>query len=146
MNKSVNKYKLEESFGYLTGNAYRAINRRLKALFESEGHPITVEQFGVLVHLWEMDGICQNEISEILDKDKHNISRIVGKLEASGYLEKIGHQDDNRKKVLVLTEKGKCLEKGTKKLALKVYEECLGFAGEDSEIIKNFLRRIKNNL
>jgi len=143
----VKEYILEESFGYLTGHAYRSINRRLKQLFESEGHPITVEQFGVMVHLWDNDGRCQHEIAEILDKDKPSISRLLSHLEKKGLLERKADDSDCRKKLIHLTDSGRMLEKASKKLALQVYNECLnGLVETEINTTKEVLRNIKSKL
>jgi MarR family transcriptional regulator for hemolysin len=142
-----NAYVLEESFGYLTGHTYRAINRRLKQLFESEGHPLTVEQFGVLVHLWERDGRCQNEIADILDKDKPSISRLLKHLEEKDLLERKSDDNDSRKKQIFLTEAGRNLESCSKNLALQVYKECIeSLSTEEIKTTKKILVSIKNNL
>lgn len=141
------KYILEESFGFLTGHTYRAINNRLRLLFQSEGHPITVEQFGVLVHLWEKDGRCQNELADILSKDRPGISRLVRHLEEKGLVERCSDSCDSRKKLIVLTTLGREMEADSKKLAKQVYDECVaGISEEEIMNTKKVLRTIKNKL
>jgi DNA-binding MarR family transcriptional regulator len=147
MSETETKYELAESFGYLTGNAYRAINKRLRNLFKAEGHPITVEQFGILVHLWETDGLCQNQIGDIIDKDRAGVSRLINNLEKNDLIIRKSDKNDFRKKKVFLTENGKKLESCSKQLAYQVYSECIADKSE-SEIsnAKSFLRNIKTNL
>ncbi|PKG24643.1 MarR family winged helix-turn-helix transcriptional regulator [Niallia nealsonii] len=65
------------------------------------------EQNLIMMLLWEKDGRNQNEISEILLKDKTNIARMVVNLEKKGFIKRVSSEKDRRSLQLFLTPKGK---------------------------------------
>ncbi|GKU82126.1 MarR family winged helix-turn-helix transcriptional regulator [Niallia sp. NCCP-28] len=65
------------------------------------------EQNLIMMLLWEKDGRNQNEISEILLKDKTNIARMVVNLEKKGFIKRVSSEKDRRSLQLFLTQKGK---------------------------------------
>jgi len=63
--------------------------------------------FRYLFTLEQKEGICQNEISARIGNDKAMSTRIIQKLEESGFLLRQPDAKDNRAYQLFLTDKGK---------------------------------------
>lgn len=141
--ENLEKYSLNESLGFLITRAQSAMNRRLLKNFKDADHPITGEQYTVMLHLWDKDKRCQRELCCETGKDKPGITRIIDKLEEHGFVERIDADGDRRMKLVQLTEKGRALEAKSNELALKTLIEFLDDVDcSDVEITKNVLKKI----
>lgn len=70
---------------------------------------ITPEQWNVLKHLQEQDGLAQKDLSYMADKDKTTITRIIESLVKRGAVTKEVNPVDRRSYRIFLTEVGKDL-------------------------------------
>ena len=116
---------IDESLSILVTRTHSVLNRRLIKNFKEADHPITPEQYAVLLHLWEEDGMCQISICGLTGKDKPGVTRIIDNLEKSGFVVRKPSEEDRRKKLIYLTPDGKCLKEASNKLAVKTLEEML---------------------
>lgn len=140
-----NRYILNESFGFIASRLNRAMNRKLLANFKEVDHPITTEQYGLLVHLWDKDGRCQQELCCSTGKDKPSITRLLDHLEKLNLIERIPDKDDKRMKVIYLTQKGKDLKVPSTELALKTLDEMTdGIDEHDLHLAKEVMRKVIN--
>lgn len=89
-------YRVNRTFQYL-------MSLHLKA------YDITPEQWNVLKHLQEKDGISQKDLSYMADKDKTTITRIIDSLEERGALHRHPNPNDGRSFLIYLTEEGRSL-------------------------------------
>jgi DNA-binding MarR family transcriptional regulator len=141
--ETIDKYDLNESIAFLISRAHSAMNRRLLKNFKDANHPITSEQYTVLLHLWEQDKVCQRALCCSTGKDKPGITRIVDNLEKLGYVERVDDENDRRMKLVKLTQSGKELEQKSNDLAKKTLIEFLEEVDCASvESTKNVLRTI----
>lgn len=115
INEEDKEFTGKESIGYLTGVAYRSINRRLSNNLKSSGNKITSEQYGVLKQLWIEEGQTQLDLACKTSKDKPGITRLLNNLESKGYIERRVNDDDKRCNKIFLTTNGK-----------KIKENCIG--------------------
>ncbi len=100
-------YILESSLGHLAARFYRAIMKQIKYEFSREGLCITLEQWPILVHVWNYNGISQNDLARKLFKDKTTIARLVASVESSGMIRRQPSPEDGRGKNIYLTDEGK---------------------------------------
>ena len=137
------KYNLNDSFAFLISRTHSALNRRLLKNFKDANHPITGEQYSVMLHLWDKDKRCQRELCCATGKDKPGITRIIDKLEQQGFVERIDDAEDRRMKLVQLTDNGKKLEEKSNELAKKTLVEFLEDVDcKEYELIKNTLRKV----
>ncbi|WP_245629922.1 MarR family winged helix-turn-helix transcriptional regulator [Domibacillus robiginosus] len=68
------------------------------------------EQNLIMMLLWERDGRTQQELSERLEKDKTNITRMVSSLEQKGFIKRVTETCDRRSVRIFLTEAGTALQ------------------------------------
>ncbi|MFC4651496.1 MarR family winged helix-turn-helix transcriptional regulator [Lactococcus nasutitermitis] len=66
---------------------------------------------GLLVELWEKDGLTNAEIAELLDIKPSSVTAQVKNLEESGLVERIADENDKRVNRVFLTEKGREAQK-----------------------------------
>ena len=106
---------------YITGTLIRGFSTQT---FAEKNFGLTPDQYVILYLLLENDEIvCQRQLSEIMFKDRANISRIIDIMHKNGLVEKI--PDSNGRKIykLVVTEKGKELKE-------KVFQTDIYLRGE----------------
>ena len=79
---------LDNSLGF---NLDRVSNIfRLELMRALAAHEVTPEQWQVMALLWHSpQPLTQQNITQLLSKDKHNVSRMVARLEAKGWLERV---------------------------------------------------------
>ncbi len=141
------KYNFNDSFGFLIVKAGRLVENRLKLNFENEGIEITPQQWSVLTHLWNNDGVSQQELANVFSKDKTSMARLLNNLEKNNFIVRKQGKKDKRNKNIFLTEKSKSL----KDISIKIAEETLleildGIDTEKVKTSKLVLKQICNNI
>ena len=101
----------------------------------------------VIGEIGRQRGCTANQIAETLDMDKSYLSRVVGKLEGEGLLDKTVSETDSRKKHLFLTEKGQTLFDELENLSDVQVEEMLnGLSADQIEVLSQSMRTIQGIL
>ena len=97
----------KEPLGFVIYRTALALKSALQRFFKEHGFEITVEQWAIIRHLWEEDGLSQREIAEKTSKDKPNITRMVDALEQKRLVFRQPDPRDRRKYCIYLTKEGK---------------------------------------
>ena len=140
-------FKFETSFGRILGVAHTAMFRHLSRLMKEEELPITPDQFRLLSHLWENDGLQQSELAICTNRNRANITRIIDILERKGIVERKDDPDDRRVYRIYLTDKGKSLREETAQCAMQSIDDSLqGIPEKDIEICRKVLLKITDNV
>ncbi|MDY0306533.1 MAG: MarR family winged helix-turn-helix transcriptional regulator [Desulfovibrionaceae bacterium] len=140
-------FRLDESLGYLTHRAARALANDLGRRFAVAGLDLTAEQWRVMTLLWDRDGRTQQEISGGLLQEKTGISRLVDGLEARSLAVRARDERDSRKRRVYLTIEGKKLRRGCIAAASATLEQAVaGVPEEKLEACLEVLRRVARNL
>jgi len=88
----------------------RALERRLQSVFIKAGHNITVEQWMVMLLLWQQNGLFQQQIADGISKDKATVTRLINGLEKRNLIVRVPDKTDRRQKQIFLTNLGKQME------------------------------------
>lgn len=98
------------------GRYISVIHRQANAFYSKEfcKFDIGSGQYMFMIHLYNNDGISQEELSELINIDKGTTAKAIKKLEELGYITRIKDLDDKRINRIYITEK-----------ALKIKEEFL---------------------
>lgn len=140
-------FKFEDSFGRILGVAHTSMFRHLSKLMKEQNLPITPEQFSVLSHLWQKDGLQQTELALCTNRNRANVTRILDILEREGIVERMDDANDRRVFRIFLTDKGKSLKEVTAKCAEQSIKDSLkGLTNDEIEICKKVLLKIKSNV
>ncbi|WP_035727250.1 MarR family winged helix-turn-helix transcriptional regulator [Eisenibacter elegans] len=140
-------FSVEDLHGLLTGRTSVAISRRLLHNFKAQGLDLNQEQWAVMVALWEEDGQIQQALAEKTFKDKPSITRLLDKLEKQALVVRQDDPKDRRIKRILLTDKGKVLEKEATAMAQKTLDEALiGIDPEKILICREVLYLVYQNL
>jgi MarR family transcriptional regulator, transcriptional regulator for hemolysin len=97
---------LERQLFYLIEKANKVAKRYTQEIFGKKGLDITVDQWLVMKKISDIDRIKQNELADILFKDKASITRILDLLIQKDLVRKTTG-DDKRVFELELTKAGK---------------------------------------
>jgi DNA-binding MarR family transcriptional regulator len=119
-----------ETFALFTSTMVKAQNE-LKAFMRNKlkGHNIdlTFEMLQVLIHLWEKQGVNQQELANLLHKDKASMTYLIDNLSKRKLLRRSEDSADRRNKLITLTPAGLAL----KSLILPWIDELYTVAGKN---------------
>jgi MarR family transcriptional regulator, organic hydroperoxide resistance regulator len=147
MKQKIETFSLDESLGFWLYRSHIQVSAALRQAFQDAGHDLTPEQWAVLLGLWEEEGLNQSQLGEKTFKDRHNITRILRQLDRRGYIEKLHDTEDKRAFRVFLSPAGHHLLKELKPIVLRNRDRiCKGLGKDDLLKIRNYLRRIVNNL
>ncbi|NHE58622.1 MarR family winged helix-turn-helix transcriptional regulator [Cyclobacterium plantarum] len=141
------EFEFESSFGRILGVAHTAMFRHLSKLMKERHLPITPDQFRVLTHLWQQDGLQQTALASCTNRNRANITRIIDILEREGIVERKDDPGDRRVFRIYLTQKGKALKKDTAACAAQSIADSLqGISDSEIETCKKVLLKIRENV
>jgi len=127
------------------------LNSRIKKCFfdklQENGINITPEQYLVMNILWEKSSISQQNIADIIQKDKNSVTKIIDSLEKKNLVIRVVDKNDRRINKIELTEEGSALEKITTEVAINFMNDVVkNIDTKDLDTFVNVMRQIKNNL
>lgn len=93
---------------YVLAKSHRKLYHFLRR--ELIDYNLTPPQFGLLVLLWEQDGLSQVGIGNALEVDRTTLTGILDRLEKNGLVERKPDSEDRRSKLVYLTKLGKDYE------------------------------------
>ncbi|HEY5497539.1 MAG TPA: MarR family transcriptional regulator [Syntrophales bacterium] len=137
----------EESLGFWVYRLHIQGTAALRRAFQTSGFDLTPEQWGVLVRLREQEGINQNQLGERAFKDRHNITRILKRLERQGYVERRSDPRDRRVCHIFLTATGCSVQEELTPVVLRHRRDMVrGIPREDLAATRGILERIVGNI
>lgn len=127
------------------------LNSRIKKCFfdklQENGINITPEQFLVLDILWDKQSISQQNIADIIQKDKNSVTKIIDSLEKKNLVKRVVDKKDRRINKIELTEEASALEKKTTEVAINFMNDVIkGIDNQELDLFVNVMRKLKNNL
>ncbi|MDR1055506.1 MAG: MarR family transcriptional regulator [Prevotellaceae bacterium] len=138
---------LDLLFVILTGKVSLVINRALTRSFKAAGIDITPEQFTVMAYLWRNDGITQQEICTVTNKDKTSMTRLIDNLEKQNLVFRIVDRADRRSNLIHLTQNGKNMKVKTSEAALLITKQALnGVSNEQLDTCRVVLKTVLTNI
>jgi MarR family transcriptional repressor of mepA len=102
--------EMPNTLGFMIVHTGKLLLKSINVTFAGISKEITFEQMGVLYFLSRNNGkkdMIQQDIAEIMDKNKSAVLRSVDLLEQKGFVKRVPAAGDRRKNVVALTENGK---------------------------------------
>lgn len=99
--------EIENSLLYTVNKTAKMIFYAFSKSFATVGFDLTIEQFVVLISLSSNEACNQQDLANLLDKDKSAVLRNINVLERKNYVERIKDTEDKRRNIVVPTEKGR---------------------------------------
>lgn len=128
-------------------SARTAFYRSLLKKFKDAGHDITVEQWSLIQHLWQKEGLTQQEISGCSKKDNPSVCRLIDNMEKRNLVVRVPDQNDRRTNRIYLTNKGKDLQKTLVDIAKNNLKNSVkDIDSADLKVCKSVLEKMIANL
>ena len=104
----MNCKELPETLGFRIVHTGKLLLKTINLKFAGITNEITFEQMAVLYFISRSAGkdVIQQDIAELMDKNKSAILRSIDILEEKGYVKRVQVRGDRRKNVLEITENG----------------------------------------
>jgi len=116
---------LENNIIFLCGEFSHLFHHALTAMFKKHRIPVSVEQFSILALLFYKNGINQQEISGLLNRDKTTVARVIVKMEKSKLIVRMTDRKDNRGKLIYLTDEGERVQEKAVECSAKLYHRAI---------------------
>lgn len=140
-------YDPQESFPMVIAGCEKHMRESLNAAFRDAGYNVTVEQWIILIHLNQQDGISQQELANRYNRSKVSALNLIKKLKQDQFVLRKTDPNDARVKLIYLTAKGhKLLQKLIPIAKANRERMILGISEEEIVLLKKVLRKITTNL
>ncbi len=108
---------------------------------------ITPEQFLVLDILWEKQSLSQQNIADIIQKDKNSVTKIIDSLEKKNLVRRVMDKKDRRIKKIELTDEAVAMEKITTEVAINFMNNVIkGIDNKDLDNYVKVMHQLNDNL
>lgn len=143
----MNDYNLKKSLGFKLDRASRLTTLNFSKNLKENNVSLTAEQWGIINFLLEKDGLNQNQIGKLINKDHTCVSRLVDTLIKKGIVEKRNSPEDKRINLIYLTKEGKSIQNSVVQTVEHSLDKVfLGVTEEEKEIFSFVLDKIIKNL
>ncbi|MCL4502994.1 MAG: MarR family transcriptional regulator [Deltaproteobacteria bacterium] len=140
-------YNITDSLGFIIYGTALALKSSLQRCFRENGQEITAEQWGIIRHLWEEEGLSQREIGQKASKDKPNITRMLDALEKKHLIFRQPDPRDRRKFCIYLTKEGKQLHERLFPLVRDMRDRITQNLSEpEVDLLKRLLNKIRQSI
>ena len=99
------------------------IRRDMLDKLNSSNGDISFELLEVMSFLWHEDGMNQQELANMVVKDKSSMTYLVGNLVKKQLIKRVEDKSDRRNKLIFLTAKGKALQEKIHPLLIECYKK-----------------------
>ena len=111
------------------------------------GVPLTPEQFMLIDLLWNHGEMSQQQLADMMHKDKNSVTKLVDAIERKGFVVRRQNKNDRRSNTLVLTEKANQLKPGAKQKGISILDQMLeGINEHELRMFLETLRKLNVNM
>lgn len=98
--------ELQDTFSFQMHRIMKAFFRHAGTLMQDDTNDLQKDHYPVLITIDNIQNLSQQEIADILMRDKSSVQRTITLLQRKGLLEVIQHPQDKRKNVVNITKEG----------------------------------------
>jgi DNA-binding MarR family transcriptional regulator len=102
--------------------------------------PLTPEQFLLIDLLWNHGEMSQQQLADLMQKDKNSVTKLVDAIERKGFAVRKQNINDRRSNTVVLTEKAELIKNEAKSKGMSILDEMLENISEEE--LRNFLKTL----
>ncbi|WP_300155184.1 MarR family transcriptional regulator [Solidesulfovibrio sp.] len=137
----------EQSLGFMTITTNRLLCAALRRKMVRAGIDLTAEQWGVLIQLWNRDGLSQEELAQAACVDKSSMSRVLAGMERKGLIRRRPDPGDSRRKIVSTTDKAQAIKEGSRAVTREVLDAALAdVRPQDRDVCLRVLATVKDTL
>ena len=109
--------------------------------------PLTPEQFMLIDLLWNHGSMSQQQLADLMKKDKNSVTQLIDAIERKGFVVRQQNAQDRRSNTIVLTEKAMGLRDEAKQKGISILDEMLdGISEEEISQMIDTMQRLENNI
>jgi len=134
-----------ENFGFLIHDAARLLRRRFEITAQDFG--LSAAQWRAIVRLVKHGPMTQAKLAEILEIEPISVSRLIDRMEQSGWAERRPDETDRRVKMVFATKQANTAFASIKSLAHNVFDSALdGLDDIERSKLIAMLEKVVSNL
>ena len=134
-----------DRLGFLIHDAHRLLRKRFEA--RAAGYGLSTAQWRLLARLVKDEGSTQARLAEFLEIEPISVSRLVDRMEASGWVMRKQDAGDRRVRMIFPTEKSRNAFAAVKAIAGDIYDEALtGLSSAERRALISGLEKLVDNL
>ena len=139
--------ELQNTLGPWLGKTTKMLACLVSETFQNNNIDITREQWIFLMKLHQKDGIPQNELAFITERDKTSLTRLVKTMERKELIKRKISETDKRSKLVCLTDEGRKIFKKSKPIMQQMIKNLQsGLTEEEVRNTINILKRFQENI
>lgn len=133
--------------GYLIHQAQRAMHQAINQAFHEAEIPFGIEQWPVMMEIFNSNGASQQFIANKVRKDKATVTRLIGTLEKNGLVICRADVSDRRKKLIFYTEKAEKIRSRSENVLSEINQQIMQNVNKEKEqIFRDVITIIFSNL
>ena len=113
----------------------------IAVMLKKHNVPLSPEQFLLADLLWNHGSMSQQELADLLQKDKNSVTKLVDGLERKGFVKRTQNKDDRRSNTIVLTDAAEVLKPEAKRKGIFILDEMLDDI--DEQELRSFLSTLR---
>ena len=138
--------KIQDLFFYTIDKTIKTHRQYSQNRLRKRGYSLTIDQWLLLSAIAQDKEMSQNQLAEMIFKDKASINRMIEPLMKRKLLKKEGDAEDKRKNNLQLTPQGKKMLEDIRGIVLETRRLALeGVSEKEIAMVKKVLFRILEN-
>lgn len=138
---------LSKQLGVFLNFVHNRFKQNVNEAFICAGYDITAEQFLLMDTLWTEGTMTQQQIADIMLKDKNSVVKLIDSLEEKKLVKRVNSPEDRRQNLIKVTSKAAKVKDGVTMIALSAVEKITaGATDEDLQTFINVLDRMAQNM
>ena len=129
---------------HLTSNK---LKRYIASMLRLQNVPLTPEQLMLIDLLWNEGDMSQQQLADLMQKDKNSVTILVDAIERKGLVIRKQNRNDRRSNTVTLTDKAIALKQETKKKGISILDKMLdGMSEDELRSFLTILRKLNRNM
>lgn len=138
---------LSKQLGVFLNFVHNRFKQCVNASFSDSGFGITAEQFLVLDTLWDEGVLTQQQVADIMLKDKNSIVKLIDGLEDRGLVKRMSNPNDRRQNLISVTEEAERIKAEVTDVALDAVSGITdGLSPNELSVFVKVLDRMASNM
>ncbi len=138
---------LNKQVGVFLNLVHCQFKQYLNKIFNKHGFNMTPEQFLVMDTLWDTGVLSQQQIADILIKDKNSVTKFIDALESKGLVMRVADVSDRRQNKIHLTQKAVDIKLKVTEIAVESTDIIIkDISKEDLETFIKVLNKMSDNI
>jgi len=140
----ISRDDMKQTLPFMLGYVTKLVFKKLNSALTQEGIPVLAEQLPILMVVYFQEhALAQQDIANVLQKDKAGIQRSIQTLNKDGFLKIESDLEDKRKNLISLTASGKFVCEKVQTLALSFHNTIMeNFTQDEKTTLTSLLDRV----